>query len=45
MLADVVCWREAERPAEIDAPGTALHFNLAHSAGLVGCAPRATRWR
>jgi 4'-phosphopantetheinyl transferase len=32
-------WREGPngRP-EIDAPGTSLHFNLAHSAGLVACA-------
>jgi 4'-phosphopantetheinyl transferase len=32
-------WREGARGRpEIDVPGTPLHFNLAHSAGLVACA-------
>jgi 4'-phosphopantetheinyl transferase len=32
-------WREGQRGRpEIDAPDTALRFNLAHSAGLVACA-------
>ena len=37
-------WREgAHGRPEIDAPGTPIHFNLAHSAGLVACAVASGR--